>query len=145
MTQEGFVMSPCGIRFPRTPGNLAEFEKDGMAPVSNKKQNLVKADVKSNEDGSDDKKLKEDVKLRNVEDAGSAGETNDEAGLEWYEGRRLEMEEQMRMLEQVLECEGNRLEEELMAEREVRRLMKVRHTAEVQEMRDEKLRFEDKN
>ena len=95
MTTEGYVTSPSGTRFPRTPGNLAEFEKDGKAPVSNKKPNLAKADVQTNEAGRDDKKLKEDVKLMNVEDAGSAGETNDEAGLEWYEGRRLEMEEQI--------------------------------------------------
>ena len=45
MTTEGYVTSPSGTRFPRTPGNLAEFEKDGKAPVSNKKPNLAKADV----------------------------------------------------------------------------------------------------
>ena len=74
MTTERFVMSPSGIRFPRTPGNLAEFEKDGKAPVSNKKPNLVKADVKSNEAGSEDEKLKGDEKLKNVEELGSDGE-----------------------------------------------------------------------
>ena len=143
MTTEGYVTSPSGTRFPRTPGNLAEFEKDGKAPVSNKKPNLAKADVQTNEAGRDDKKLKEDVKLMNVEDAGSAGETNDEAGLEWYEGRRQEMEEQIQMMEEVLESEGTRFEEELMAEREARRLMEVQRTAEVRTMRDEKLRFEE--
>ena len=49
--------------------------------------------------------------------------------------------EQLKMLEQVLECEGNRFEEELMEEMEARRLMQIQREAEEKLMEAEKIKF----
>jgi hypothetical protein len=130
-----FVMSPGGIRFPRTPNNVAAYEKIN---ASNEKV-IKNAELKKDEKVAKDEegvKAEEDVKDVTDDDDGK------NAALEWYRVRMNEMEMQMKMMEKLMddnERESTSMIEKIVnEERELRRELEERLMA-----RDDKIHEED--
>ena len=113
-----FVMSPSGAMFPATPGNVAAY---GEGKVSSnvkpeKKMDAVKVDVKVEEVESLKVKLDAEVEAR----------IEKEREMEHYRAEMGRMQEHLMIIEKLLEDKEGRFEQELGAEREVRRELEDR-------------------
>ena len=108
-----FVLSPCGTRFPRTPENVAAYEK-GKSSNEKPKENV---DVKKvNVDAAVDADVDVAMKLKLETEVNVA--LNREVAL--YRGKMKEMGEQLEMMEKLVEDNELRFRQGLGAERERR-------------------------
>ena len=108
-----FVMSPSGAKFPRTPGNIAAYE-EGKASSNvkpEKKVDPVKVDVRVKEVESLKMELNAEVEAR----------VEKEREMERYRTEMGRMQEHLMIIEKLLEDKEDRFNEELGAEREMRR------------------------
>ena len=111
-------MSPGGSRFPRTPANVAAYEK---SKGSNEKPEKVKDAVKTKvEVDVEVAELREKLK-RKLED-----EDELKAEVDVYHEKMREMQEQLQMMEELVEDNEQRHGAELEAEREQRRELEAR-------------------
>jgi hypothetical protein len=107
-----FVTSPCGTKFPRTPANVAAYEK---TKISSNEKHEKKMDAVKIEDDADDI---ESLKLRLMAEAKGREEMRQE--MERYRDEMGRMQEHMMVIEKLLEDKEGRFEEELGAERKKR-------------------------
>ena len=113
-----YVTSPSGSRFPRTPANVAAFEKGkGSNEKPEKKKDAVKVEVEDKVE-MDDLKMKLKMKMQDEV------ELKDE--VEAYREKMQEMQGHLEMMEGLVERNEQRFENELEAERERRCVLEAR-------------------
>ena len=113
-----YVTSPSGSRFPRTPANVAAFEKGkGSNEKPEKKKDAVKVEVEDKVE-IDDLKMKLKMKMQDEV------ELKDE--VEAYREKMQEMQGHLEMMEGLVERNEQRFENELEAERERRCVLEAR-------------------
>ena len=103
-----FVTSPCGTRFPRTPANVAAYEK---TKISSNEKHEKKIDAVKIEDDADVEDI-ESLKLRLMAEAKERDEMQQE--MERYRDEMGRMQEHLIVIEKLLEDKEGRLEEELL-------------------------------
>ena len=112
-----FVTSPSGSRFPRTPANVAAFEKGkGSNEKPKEKKDAVKVDVVA----ADVEELRKKLKMK-VED-----EVELRAEVKMYHEKMKEMQGHLEMMEGLVEDNQRRFVAELNAEREHRYQVEAR-------------------
>jgi hypothetical protein len=109
-----FVTSPCGTRFPRTPANVAAYEK---TKISSNEKHEKKMDAVKIEDDADVGDV-ESLKLRLMAEAKGREEMQQE--MERYRDEMGRMQEHLMVIEKLLEDNEGRFEEEIGAERKKR-------------------------
>ena len=113
-----YVMSPSGARFPRTPANVAAFEKEkGSNEKPGKKKDVVKVEVEDKVE-MDELKMKLKMKMQDEDEL--------KAEVEAYREKMEETEGQLQMMEGLMERKEQRFVNELEAERERRSELEAR-------------------
>ena len=113
-----YVMSPSGARFPRTPANVAAFEKEkGSNEKPGKKKDAVKVEVED-EVEMDELKMKLKMKMQDEDEL--------KVEVEAYREKMEEMEGQLQMMEGLMERNEQRFVNELEVERERRSELEAR-------------------
>ena len=108
-----FVTSPCGTRWPRTPGNVNAYEK-GKGSIE--KSEKIKVEVQKIDVEVKDAE-RELIELKSKEEVEKEKKERDEE-VDWYRDKLKSMEEHMTMMEQMIEDNERRFEHELFKERE---------------------------
>ena len=118
-------MSPGGSRFPRTPGNVARYEKGN---ASNEKMKKLKAKVEKVEAAEADVDVNEvemkKLKMKNAELEVEVGEYRSELGE--MQNKMMEMGVNMEMLEKMIETNEKRFEGEMNEELDKRKKLEAR-------------------
>ena len=118
-------MSPGGSRFPRTPGNVARYEKGN---ASNEKMKKLKAKVEKVEAAEADVDVDEvemkKLKMKNAELEVEVGEYRSELGE--MQNKMMEMGVNMEMLEKMIETNEKRFEGEMNEELDKRKKLEAR-------------------
>ena len=112
-----FVTSPSGSRFPRTPANVAAFEK---GKGSNEKPKVKKEVVKVDLVNADVEELRKKLKMK-IDD-----EVELRAEMKMYHEKMKEMQGHLEMMEGLVEDNERRFVAELNAEREQRNQVEAR-------------------
>ena len=108
-----FVTSPCGTRWPRTPGNVNAYEK-GKGSIE--KSEKIKVEVQKIDVEVKDAE-RELIELKSKEEVEKEKKERDEE-VDWYRDKLKSMEEHMTMMEQMIEDNEKRFEHELFLEKE---------------------------
>ena len=118
-----YVTSPSGSRFPRTPANVAAYEKGkGSNEKPGKKKDAVKVNVEDEgKDEIDDLKMKLKIKMQDEDEM--------KAEVVAYREKMHEMQGHLEMMEGLVEENERRFADELEAERKRRCELEARFDA----------------